>query len=136
MTKFLISTLAFICLFSIDAFSQRKKKNNLAPCANAVTQVKVNDCAKREYENADAEMNRVYQLLLTSLAEGTGGDEDQQKLKDAQLLWLKYRDANCESEASIYEGGTIHPAIYNFCLASVTQERTKRLKAFLAETKK
>jgi uncharacterized protein YecT (DUF1311 family) len=90
-------------------------------------------CARAKYKQADAEMNRVYEQLMSELA----GDDDKarQKLRQAQLLWLQYRDANCESEASIYEGGSIRPAIYSLCLASVTQERTKRMRAFLAATR-
>lgn len=135
MKKSLIGVVAITCLLSIVAFSQRKSTRR-DPCAGVVTQADVNDCSRREYEKADAEINSVYQQLMSSLAEGEGGDVDQQKLKQAQLLWLKYRDADCESEASIYEGGTIRPAVYNLCLASVTRERAKRLKAFLAETRK
>ena len=62
-------------------------------------------------------------------------NKDQQKLRQAQLVWLRYRDANCESEASIYDGGSIRPAVYSTCLASITQERTRRMRAFLAVTR-
>ena len=98
-----------------------------------MTQAEANACSRREYEEADAEMNKVYDQLMSELS--GGGGKDQQKLKQAQLLWLQYRDANCESEASIYEGGTIRPAIYNLCLTSMTRERAMRIKAFLAEVK-
>lgn len=135
MKRFLVGIVVLICFLSVAALAQRKRARK-APCMSVVTQVEVNACSQRESEKADAEMNVSYQRLMSSLAEGEDGEKDQQKLKQAQLLWLKYRDANCESEASIYEGGTIHPAIYNLCLASVTKERTERLKAFIAETRK
>ncbi|MFN2511088.1 MAG: lysozyme inhibitor LprI family protein [Pyrinomonadaceae bacterium] len=86
-----------------------------------------NACARHQYEKADVEMNRVYGQLMSELA--GEDDKNQRKLRQAQMLSLKYRDSNCESEASIYEGGSIRPAIYSHCLASITQERTRRLKA-------
>jgi uncharacterized protein YecT (DUF1311 family) len=127
--------IAVICLFTCNAFSQSKKKITRAACGNFGTQAEANECARREYEAANREMNEIYQSLLTALGEGSNGEQDQLKQKAAQAQWLKYRDAECESEASIYKGGTMQPAIYNRCLAAVSRERTKRLKAFLAETK-
>jgi uncharacterized protein YecT (DUF1311 family) len=78
-------------------------------------------------------MNAVYKQLLAELAGNE--DKDQQRLKQAQLLWIQYRDANCESEASIYDGGSIRQAVYNTCLASITEERTRRMRAFLTTTR-
>ena len=80
-----------------------------------------------------AEMVAVYDRLMTELA-GYGG-KHQQRLRRAQASWTQYRDANCESEASIYEGGSIRPAVYYSCLASVTRERAKRLEEFLVMTR-
>jgi uncharacterized protein YecT (DUF1311 family) len=117
------------CAFTIVALPQKKEARK-SPCEGTETQAEANACARAKYKQAEVEMNRVYEQLMAELA----GDDDtnQQKLRHAQLLWLQYRDTNCESEASIYEGGSIRPAIYSLCLASVTHERTKRLKAFLA----
>jgi uncharacterized protein YecT (DUF1311 family) len=63
------------------------------------------------------------------------GTDHRPKFQEAQSLWLKYRDANCDGESSIYEGGTIRPTVYYSCLASVTRERTNGIKAFLADLK-
>lgn len=109
----------------------QKKGAVKSPCIDNETQADANPCARYKYEKADAEMNRVFGQLTSELV-GFNGAE---KLRQAQMLWLKYRDANCESEASIYEGGSIRPAVYSHCLASRTQERTMRMKAFLAEVK-
>ncbi|MCA1635967.1 MAG: DUF1311 domain-containing protein [Acidobacteria bacterium] len=69
---------------------------------------------------------------MTSQLSGFG-IEVQEKLRKAQSLWLEYRDATCASEASHVTGGSLYPLIHHTCLASVTKERTKRLKAFLTE---
>ena len=51
------------------------------------------------------------------------------KLRAAERLWLGYRKSNCDTEASIYEGGTIQPLIQLQCMARVTRERADELKA-------
>lgn len=132
MKRILVSLMVITCLLSTMAPSQNKGAKK-SPCVDNETQVGANACARHKYEQADAEMNRVYGQLISALA--GENDKDQQMLREAQTLWLKYRDSNCKSEASIYEGGSIRPAVYSHCLASITQERTRRMQAFLAEAK-
>jgi len=132
MKTILISLLAVMCSLSVDSLAQEKRVGEV-PCGQAGTQAEANACSRRDYEKSDAEMNKVYAKLMAELAEYKG--RDQEKLRRAQTLWLQYRDANCESESSIYLGGSIRPAVYNSCLASVTQERTRRLAQFLNVTR-
>jgi len=116
----LISFILLLCTFNAQAQKAAK-----LPCEKrARTQNELNQCARSAFEKADAEMNRVYQHLISVTARG---ESHQQKLKEAQQAWLKYRDATCESEAAINAEGTIYTTAYNYCLAQVTTERTKRL---------
>jgi uncharacterized protein YecT (DUF1311 family) len=96
------------------------------PCEQAGTQYEATQCAGREYKQADAELNKVYQQVLKQ--EDKNG---QARLKAAQLSWLKFRDTECEYEAGDYMGGTMRPMVAAFCLAAVTNERTKQLKEIL-----
>jgi uncharacterized protein YecT (DUF1311 family) len=98
------------------------------PCESASSQFEATQCAAREYKQADAELNKVYQQVLKQ--EDAGG---QARLKTAQLAWLKFRDTECEYEAGDYIGGTMRPMVEAFCLAAVTQERTRQLKEILKE---
>ena len=132
MRRLLIGLVCVSCVFNLTASAQRKVRRETS-CGEFTTQAEANACSRREYEKGDVEMNDVYRQLMSEL--GGESDKDQQKLRQAQQLWLQYRDANCESEASVYEGGTIRPAIYNLCLASLTRERATRMKAFLAEVR-
>ena len=93
------------------------------PCANPQTQAEMNICAGKDYKAADAALNRVYNQL-TSKLEGA----ERAKLKDAESAWLKYRDADCDYEASFFEGGTIQPMILSSCFARVTKARTAELR--------
>jgi uncharacterized protein YecT (DUF1311 family) len=123
-----------MAVFSLSVVSN-SQENRLTqvPCGKNGTQAEANACAHREYQKAEADMNRVFDRLLGELAGYSS--KDQQKLRRAQEAWLQYRDATCDSESSIYEGGTIHPAVYYACLASVTRERGRRLGEFVAVTR-
>jgi uncharacterized protein YecT (DUF1311 family) len=124
--------IVIICVLGGNVFAQKKKRER-DPCKDPMTQFEMNLCSRRDYEKADAQLNKVYKKLMLELAGFT--NDLRPKFQEAQSLWLKYRDANCDSEASIYEGGSIRPTIYYSCLASVTRERTRGIKAFLAEMK-
>lgn len=132
MKRILISLIAVMSSLSVDSLAQERRAAKI-PCGETGTQAEANVCTRREYQKADAELNKVYRQLMAGLAGFEG--KDQQQLRRAQTLWLQYRDANCESESSIYLGGSIRPAVYNSCLRSVTQERTRRLMEFLAVTR-
>lgn len=132
MRTILISLFFITHLLGMVATSQQLG-TGASPCeSNGGTQAEANACARYKYNQANAEMSRVYEQLMSELSGDRDDGKGQGKLKEAQSLWLKYRDANCDSEASIYEGGSIRPAIYYACLASVTEERTRRMRAFLA----
>ncbi|HEX8161724.1 MAG TPA: lysozyme inhibitor LprI family protein [Pyrinomonadaceae bacterium] len=110
------------------ALAQKKKPaRDAGPCPEAHTQLDMNECADRQYRRADAELNRAYQQLVRA----SGGADA--KLKAAQLAWLKFRDAECDYEAGRYEGGSMKPMVYSFCLADVTGVRTKQLRDMLKE---
>ena len=131
MKKIPIGLFAVIFSLSAAAHAQEKSANEV-PCGVTGTQAEANICARREYQKADAALKTVYDRSISLLA--TYGGKDQQKLRRAQTSWLRYRSATCESEASIYEGGSIRPAVYYSCLASVTRERVRRLEEFLVVT--
>lgn len=101
------------------------------PCNDALNQQEMNRCAAEEYKKADAELNKVYQQLLPKLEAA-----HKEKLKTAQRAWLSFRDAHCDYESLIFEGGTMQPLIQYSCLEAVTRERTKQLRASLQENRK
>ena len=132
MKRIFETTLIITCVLTVVVPAQ-KKNTERDPCKDPMSQVENNLCSRRQYETADAEMNMAYKQLMQEL---TGYKSNHRpKFQEAQSLWLKYRDANCDGEASVYEGGTIRPTVYYSCLASITRERTNRVKAFLIEIK-
>jgi uncharacterized protein YecT (DUF1311 family) len=102
------------------ARAQEKKD----PCADAQSQAEMTMCWGKEYKAADAKLNKSYQEFMSKLDES-----EKVQLKNAQLAWLKYRDANCEFVADQYKGGTMRPMIAAICLAGVTNARVDELKS-------
>ncbi|NCQ98201.1 MAG: lysozyme inhibitor LprI family protein [Microcystis aeruginosa L211-101] len=98
-------------------------------CNNPQTQSQMNICASIAYQNADRKLNQVYRQLLPKLSAAR-----KQKLITAQQAWIKFRDSSCEFERSAYEGGSMAPMIYGFCLAAVTEQRTKDLQRYLEDS--
>ena len=112
--------------FVSAAFAQEQKKPE--PCADAQTQAEMTMCWGKEYKAADARLNEAYRQFAAKL-----DDAEKVQLKNVQLAWLKYRDANCDFVADQYKGGTMRPMIAAICLADVTNNRTTELKAQMKE---
>jgi uncharacterized protein YecT (DUF1311 family) len=97
----------------------------------ARTQFDMNQCAGSEFEKADKELNRLYQSILTEYADNKLFIE---KLKAAQLAWIKFRDAEMEAlfpikhKDEIYIYGSAYPMCYSIWMKKITEERTAQLK--------
>jgi len=119
-----LATMSGLLLLILCAtiLSQNQEKKD--PCADAQSQAEMNMCWGKEYKAADAKMNKTYQDFMSKLDES-----EKMQLKNAQLAWLKYRDANCDFVADLYKGGTMRPMIAAICLADVTNARVNELKS-------
>lgn len=98
-------------------------------CDSPQTTVEVNICASREYQTADKKLNSAYQALRSKL------DRQQQKrITDAQLAWIKFRDATCAYEGGEFEEGTAAGSVETSCLARTTRQRTKEVEGYFQAT--
>ncbi len=102
--------------------------NPPASCAAdaSLNNFQLQQCAALGFRDADAELNRTYQVAL-SASSGAAVE----KLKQAQRLWIAFRDAECEWEAARYEGGTLAPVVFGNCLGIITRDRSKQLRSAL-----
>jgi uncharacterized protein YecT (DUF1311 family) len=93
-------------------------------CNEDGTQIELTACAVRDFNTADAELNRVYKKLMDSLT-----TENQKRLRNEQRGWLKERDPKCKKEtnAEAY-GGSIWPMLYERCREKLTKDRTQQLR--------
>jgi uncharacterized protein YecT (DUF1311 family) len=127
MKKMTFSTLAALALLLVLAVGPARAQKQKDPCANAQTQMEMNDCQAREYKRADAALNAAYKQLMAKV-EDAG---ERNALKASQLAWIKYRDANCEFESYLNKGGTMYSMVYDGCLTALTEERTRHLRDLL-----
>jgi uncharacterized protein YecT (DUF1311 family) len=96
---------------------------------SAQTQSAMNDCARKDYEAADREMNVVYKKLMAQ-------DDPvfRKKVQAAQRAWLTYRDAHVDSvypDAENATYGSVRPMCVHRILADMTTERTAQLRRLL-----
>lgn len=132
-----IKTLALsasLSLMTLGAMAQPSKTSKSC-YERAKTQSELNECGGADAAAADRELNRVYQLILKKYA-----DEPVfiQRLREAQRIWLKYRDAQIamkyaaakdESESAIY--GSVYPMCHASYRAELTARRSKELREWL-----
>lgn len=114
---------------SVSLFGMHPAFPQLAPggnCAKATTTVEINECTSRQARVADRQLNQVYQQLRPKIS-----SKQRQRLTQAQLDWIKFRDRTCEYEAGEFEGGTAASFTYSSCLARVTTQRTADLQRYL-----
>lgn len=98
-------------------------------CDNLRSQLQENACAYERFEKAEKQLNGLYNVYKKRLS-----PEQLKQLKQAQLAWLKFREATCIFESSGVEGGSAHAMVYADCLEAVTLDRIKSLKAWSACT--
>lgn len=110
--------IIFSLIFSVLSFSQ--------------TQTEMNIDSYNQYLKVDKEMNVVYQKILKKYS------TDKlflKKLKVAQNLWIKFRDAEVEArfpeENKKLEYGSMYPMCVNDYFNKLTLERIKQLKVWL-----
>ncbi len=96
-------------------------------CEDAMTQRDMNRCAYEAWMSADAALNETYAWAMERAK--SMSDATAEALRTAQRAWIPYRDAACEAEGIIYEGGTIQPLILFTCKEHLTRQRTEEMRA-------
>jgi uncharacterized protein YecT (DUF1311 family) len=97
-------------------------------CREAVSTAEMLTCAAGLYQQADAELNRVYRQLAAQLS----GPRKAQ-LKTSQQAWLVFRDKNAAFAAGVAEGGSMASLVEVTELTGMTRSRTEQLRAYLKE---
>lgn len=99
--------------------------------ASAQTQPEMNKAEHTKYLKADKELNTIYQEILKEYKSDLVFIKS---LKAAQVVWIKFRDAEMklkypDREAGYY--GSIHPMCWSVYKNELTQERTAKLKQWV-----
>lgn len=100
--------------------------------ASSQTQLEINQSSCEKYEQADGELNRVYQRVLK---EYKTDKVFIQKFKNAQRTWITFRDAYIDSLYPAANPRTEYGSIYPTCryqaLEEITQKRTEELNRWI-----
>jgi uncharacterized protein YecT (DUF1311 family) len=125
MTRVLKTFVKAVVITLLLVPSVARAQSREDPCdPEAPRSPQLMECAERKFKEATAELKRARATLYEDLE-----PRSRVKLSAAERLWLRYRKSNCDTEASIYEGGTIQPLIQLQCMARVTLERAAELRA-------
>ncbi|EJM20895.1 hypothetical protein PMI21_00826 [Pseudomonas sp. GM18] len=99
-------------------------------CNEITISEQIDRCSDVAKNTADSQLNTSYHQLMTRLetqyrAEPDTGAAYTVKVKEAQRVWIKLRDASCPLEAfEIKPGTSAYVATVNNCIARMSRERT------------
>ena len=143
--KVCTGSIALIILFSaavVLAQETQKSDDPQHACDAAMSQMDLNQCAGEQYHKADVRLNAVYRKTLEIMQRDLGNAQAErdpqlvkynqqaiEKIKAAERAWIQYRDLHCDAASQQYEGGSMRPMIWGFCMAETTLDRIKELKS-------
>lgn len=115
----------------VNSVNAEKTNSQLDTCMDKASGVTVNmlNCIGAETQRQDKKLNTMYQNVMKLLT-----NENKERLKKAQQIWIKYRDANCAFYADP-DGGTMASIIGANCVMDMTTQRAKELEDFHKLTK-
>lgn len=87
----------------------------------------LNLCAEYRFVEADLVLNDTYSALMRKM-HGTASSEP---LVRAQRAWIRFRDLDCEYQASSLQGGTMHAQWVLDCQRDRTVARTMQIESYL-----
>ena len=93
----------------------------------AQSQQEMNRQAYDDFEQADQQLNQVYQQLLPLV----GDEEAVKKLRESQRVWVKFRDLEAVFAGDPMRGGSAEPLLRWGCKTRLTEQRTKELQEYL-----
>lgn len=84
-------------------------------------------CAEYGFIKADQKLRDLYQAQLSRLRK----TPSERKFVAAERAWIKFRDTDCEYQASGVEGGTMQAGWILGCKRERTEERAKHIQSYL-----
>jgi uncharacterized protein YecT (DUF1311 family) len=99
------------------------------PRCDAQTFAGMYQCAVDRYRRAHADHQRAFRETTAHLE-----PEPRQKLRAAEHLWERFREAECDYRSSLSAGRREYQVVRLRCLAELTEARTSTLRADSAES--
>jgi uncharacterized protein YecT (DUF1311 family) len=92
------------------------------PCQGVEGTLQLVKCFDDAGKGADRDLNQLYARIVAVL-----GKDEQAALRNAERLWVQFRDATCGAERDMYIGGTAMPVYYTACIYRETRHRVDDL---------
>ena len=83
-------------------------------------------CLNRSIVTNDADLNSIYQDLL-SQARKSGGSDLEERFRQSQREWVNQRDSDCRAQTPV-ESGKLWARALGRCLANYSSRRTEELR--------
>jgi uncharacterized protein YecT (DUF1311 family) len=121
-------------LLATLALGANATEEDSTPCDNVETDQQSYDCALFSRSSAERELNAALADLLDRIKEQYAGQsakisEVSQRLSNAQNLWKKLRDADCQVETFDQAPGKSFETAMNTCLAQRSDDRSEYLQS-------
>jgi uncharacterized protein YecT (DUF1311 family) len=97
-------------------------------CQEAQTTTEMRVCLDRELRASEERLNELETSLVKRLSARQGV-----LFHRARTAWILYRDLQCESEASQFDGGTMAPVAELQCHLRLTDQRRMDVEAAFRE---
>lgn len=88
---------------------------------------------ENEAEEVDSQDQEEKLESLLSELRPSLGEEQQAAFDSVQQQWQEVREADCQWESSLFDGGTVQSDIYEGCMSQAASQRIERLKLLLCE---
>jgi len=116
-----LSLLILASLFARSAEAASMFDDEYKPCGEQPNTIAIVACVDAKTKAWDRRLNAAYGALLRGVE---GGQRDP--LRNAQRLWIQYRDANCQFYGS--QEGTIRQIKAAECVRAMTRDRALELE--------
>ena len=129
-------------MLGLALFALLQWEINAEICADSgnLPQQHMNACAAWDFEQADAELNVVWDEVLayargdlSYMPEGDDRGSAEQHLVGAQRAWIALRDEHCLVWSFHMRGGSAEPLLYHGCRSAMTRARTEELRSLMIE---
>jgi uncharacterized protein YecT (DUF1311 family) len=131
---FWILLVFMLFILPVQGFGEEKEKKHpidvwLEKCMEKenYTTAGMLNCSSQALDKWDKELNRAYKELMKKLS-----PKEKELLKQSQLQWIKFRDAEFKFLDNLYLGtGTIIPVMIMGDKLDIVSERVKILEKYL-----
>jgi uncharacterized protein YecT (DUF1311 family) len=108
-----------------------------AACDNESSNVEYIGCLSKLAEEQDKTLNQLFGQVKALTEEydkvGTSAPKITPAIRQAQRAWITFRDAQCEAEYDMAQGGTAGGGYNANCLCTLTYHRNEDLRRFLRD---